>query len=156
MKPTYQQIEELVAACSALGGTFNKITQRGGQDYCDPVPYRFGGNSKKVRQAAAHNLRLLRPYLEEFTDLKNAMLMEITTHKEEDKRGAIEAHERGLNAQYGMRLRDLQKTPVKEDLPLESIAEDDLNLEQNPIPPDVIATLALIPAAAAAAEKSDA
>jgi hypothetical protein len=141
MKPTYQQVDELVAACTALGDTYNKTSQRGGQDYTDPVPYRFGAKSKDVRQAAAHNLRLLRPYQEEFTDQKNAMLMDVTEGK-----GHIERHEGELNARYNMKLRELQRTPVKDDLPLEHIAEADLNLEQNPIPPSVIATLAIIPA----------
>lgn len=145
MKPTYHQVELLVIACTALGGTYNKVTQRGGQDYCDPVPYRFGSASKAVRQAAAHNLRLLRPFEEEYNDQKNAALMEVTAHKDEGK-GAIEPHERALNAEYQMKVRALQKTQIKEDLPLEHIAEADLNLEQNPIPPDVVAALAIIPA----------
>jgi len=145
MKPTYQQVEELVNANTALGDTYNKVSQRGGQDFADPVPYRFGGKSKTVRQAAAHNLRLLRPLLEEFTDLKNKTLLEVT-----EGRGHIERHEGELNAKYNIQLRELQRTPIKQDLPLEHIAEADLNLEQNPIPPQVVATLALIPAPAAA------
>lgn len=145
MTPTYHQVEQLVAACAALGATYNKVTQRGGVDNCDPVPYKFGSRSKEVRQAAAHNLRLLRPFEEEFNDQKNAALMEVTAHKE-DGQGAIEPHERALNAAYQMKVRAIQKTAIKQDLPLEHIAEADLNLEQNPIPPDVVAALAIIPA----------
>lgn len=141
MKPTYQQVEELASACTALGDTYNKISQRGAQDYTDPVPYRFGAKSKEVRQAAAHNLRLLNPLRDEFNDLKNAALLEVT-----DGKGHIERHEGELNSKYNMKVRELQKTQVMQDLPLEHIAEADLNLEQNPIPPAVIAILAQITA----------
>lgn len=139
MKPTYQQIEDLVHANTALGENYNKVIQSGGQDSVSPVPYRFGAKSKEVRQAAAHNLRVLRPLLEEYTDLKNSMLMEIT-----EGRGHIERSEGGLSAKYNMKLRDLQRTAVKAELLLEPIAEEDLNLAQNPIPPHVVATLSLI------------
>lgn len=140
MKLTYQQVADLVHACTALGQTYNKVTQQNGQDSTSPVPYRFGSKSKEVRQAAAHNLRLLRPLNEEFTDLQNKILMELT-----EGRGTVLPHERELTAKFNMQLRELQRTLIKQDLPLEPIAEEDLNLEQNPIPPDVVATLALIP-----------
>jgi hypothetical protein len=148
MKPTYQQVEMLVPAYEGLGATFNKVIQSGGNETVEPVPYRFGSKSKQVRQAAAHNLRLLRPLNDEFIDQKNAALMEVT-----DGKGHIEKYEGELNAKYAMKVRELQRLQVKEDIALEYIAEEDLNLDQNPIPPGIIATLALIPKPA---PKSDA
>lgn len=140
MKPTYQQVDELVAALTALGATPNKVFQRGTQEFAEPVPYRFGAKSKEVRQAAAHNLRLLRPFQEERKDLQSALLLEISGNT-----GFIPDSDSEHIALYNLRERDLLKTCIKEDLPLEPIAEDDLNLEQNPIPPAVVAALAMIP-----------
>lgn len=141
MKPTYQQVEDLVKANAALGGTFNKVIQgSGGKETVEPVPYRFGAKSKEIRSAAAHNLRLLRPVAEQIADERNGLLLEMS-----GQTGHIPDSDGPLLAKYNLAERQLMKTPLKEDLALEPIAEEDLNLEQNPIPPAIVAILALIP-----------
>lgn len=142
MKPTYQQVNDLIAAYSHLGASTTKIIKEGNQDKAVAVPYKYGAKSLDVRRAAARNLRLLKPYAEEFGDLRNALLMEKT-----EGRGYIgddtEA-DKVLNAQFNMELRKLERQPIAEDLALVPIPEGDLDLANNPIPPFIVAVLAEI------------
>lgn len=139
MKPTYLEVMELIAALNHLGGTYNKVVKDTGRDAVFSVPYRFGAKSQSVRSAAARNLRLLKPHAAEFKDLSNALLMELS-----EGRGTIGDDEKELLGRYSISLNKLEKTSVPEQLDLQEIPEADLDLENNPIPPSVVASLALL------------
>jgi hypothetical protein len=147
MKPSNQQVNELIRALSHLGATYTKIVKEGNRDTVVHVPYKFGAKSQAVRSAAARNLRLLRPHAEAFADTRNALLLEMS-----DGRGHIADEEKALSAQFNLAETKLLRSPVETDLDLAEITEVDLDLANNPIPPDVVATLAALerpPAAAA-------
>lgn len=150
MKPTYQQIEEIHAACRVLGGTYNRIVQRGSHETVEAVPYRYGAKGKEVRLAAAHNMRVLRPLLEEFNDLVNALLLE-----ESDNTGVIPDSNPQAISRYNQRLLELRRQPIPADVALVPITEDDLALDHNPLPPDVLVALSYINTAAPAAPAGD-
>lgn len=137
MKPTYQQVNDLIAALNHLGASTTKIIKENGQDKAVAVPYKFGSKNLEVRRAAARNLRLLRPYAEEYSDLRNNLLMDLT-----EGRGHITDEEKGLNARFNLALGKLDRTAIGEEVVLLPIAEADLDLANNAIPPGLVAVLA--------------
>lgn len=144
MKPTYKQINDLLNACALLGGTYNRIVQEGSKEQVSAVPYKYGAKSKAVRTAASHNLRLLRPQAEIYTDKRNELLSTLTD-------GACfigdEPADGPLSAKFNLADRKLGQTSIEVELELLPIAEEDLNLEQNPLPTVVLEALKLIPPA---------
>ena len=158
MKLTYRQINRLKAALTALGASYTKIIKENNRDVAVSVPYRFGKESKAVRSAAAFNLRLLGPHAETYTDLRNQILLELTAPDEQHPdrvAGVIGDEDHALESAFAIKLRELDKSEVPEDLALRPITEAQLDLETNPIPPDVIAELALLEAPAKAAAAAE-
>lgn len=149
MKPTYNEVNELLGALAALGAKYSKILKEGSRETPIEVPYKFGAKSQAVRSAAAHNLRLLKPHAEAYNDLRNALLGELT-----EGRGHIADEEHELNYKFHLADQKLKRSPITEELALLPIAEADLDLANNPIPPTVVAALAILnqPAKPASAE----
>jgi hypothetical protein len=156
MKPTYKEVNELLGALAALGAKYSKILKEGSRETAIDVPYKYGAKSQAVRSAAAHNLRLLKPHAETYGELRDALLIEIT-----DGRGYIRDEtsdeELAISFKFHQAEQALLKTPVPVELELLPIAESDLDLANNPIPPAVVAALAVLekPAKPAAAEPAE-
>lgn len=136
---TYADIQEIRAGLLALGQTYSKVLKQGAQEQVVNVPYKYGAKSLAVRSAAARNLRLLKPHVEEYDERRNAILEEVS-----EGAGFIgdDDHERA--AAFRKQLRALEQSQLPEDLDLLPIAGDDLDLANNPIPPAVVMALGLI------------
>jgi len=107
------------------------------------VPYKFNG---ATRMAIARMRRQLRALQEDYSEARNAALVEITNGSGELKslNGPFESreerdHTRAAIFEFARRDRELLNAPV--DLDLASITVAQLALDDNPIPPSVLDVL---------------
>lgn len=128
MKLTYITAIECHGALSSLDGT-PKVIIDGGRETVVSVPMTFTPN---VRIAIARNICALRAEKDAFEQRRTELARQLANG------GANVAPEHMGEYVVAMNALSLMET---EELPVTRFTESDLNLEQNPIPPSVLAAL---------------
>lgn len=126
---TNEQALGIFGALSALDG-YEKVLKDGASEKAVKVPYDFGGG---LRLVIAQDMVALKPKVDAYTTAHNALIMQLSNGKgdfKDNPKGEIEAQDQTLTM-----------LSAKIDVGLTHIREPELKLDENRIPPSILAGL---------------
>lgn len=146
MKLTYGEINNLVGALTALKGPTKVLKDKEGNvilaenrtPIVEPMPFDA---SAKVKLAVAINLQILRPYIDVIQQTSDLMLkkaMLARKIKKEDTAKVKQSDPDIVEINIAMRTFHTNEVEIKG---LQLIDVEKLNVDENEIPPEVIASL---------------